>query len=284
MKLALGTVQLGLDYGISNKQGQVDLLAAQQLLSFAYEQGIRFLDTAAAYGNSQQILGEFAHQKSHIITKINPDESSLTDITNALDECFNQLNRTHIYAVMLHNADRLNHPNSRSALKQLEAEKRNGRVQKIGLSLYHPDQVKLFDVFTPDIIQIPLSIIDQRFLANGLLDKLQTQGIEIHVRSAFLQGLLLLEPSKRPSYFKQFSALNRFDKFIESTSASRLSVCLNFFKSLPAIAKIVVGCCSKDELSEIIAAYQAPIALNGLNFACDDQALIVPSNWPKLSN
>ena len=281
MKLALGTVQLGLDYGVSNKAGKVNINSAQALLTYAYENNITTLDTAAAYGNSEEVLGLLANKHTQIITKINPCESTLRNTQDILKNSLTKLNRSQVYAVLLHNADILLHPDSHYLLKQLEIEKNNGTVNKIGVSLYHPSQVSLFKIFKPDIVQIPLNILDQRFLENNLLASIQAQEIEVHVRSAFLQGLLLLEPHQRSNYFNQFKALMKFDGLIKELSVTRLEACLQFLKSIESIDKIVVGCCSAKELSEIISAFNAHTPINGLNFACFDEQLIVPSNWPK---
>lgn len=201
-KLALGTVQLGLDYGISNNQGRVSIKNAQQLLMQAESLSIDMLDTAAMYGSSERVLGQIANDSFKLVTKLAIDTDATINVSQLLQESLIKLRKRTIYGVMLHDANVLNSPQSIEIALQLAELKAKGLVHKIGMSLYFPEQIKLFEILKPDIIQIPLNVLDQRFLQDGLLTKMKEQGIEIHVRSAFLQGLLLMSPKSRSHFFR----------------------------------------------------------------------------------
>lgn len=281
MKLALGTAQLGFEYGISNNSGQVSQKEAEQLLAQAEELGIDILDTAAVYGNSEVTLGQLANSHFDIITKLAIDVRSPMKIGSLFEQSLSKLQRKSIYGVLLHDAEVLNSKNSRYIASQMNSLKTSGLVKKVGISLYHPQQTQLFDILQPDIVQIPLNILDQRFLQNGLLSQLKSQGIEIHVRSAFLQGLLLMQPEMRSSYFSQFNELKTADHLFKTSQHNRLEICLNFLKSISEIDHVVVGCCSANELIQIHTAWQKNFIASYQHLSSVNNALIIPNNWPK---
>lgn len=280
MKLALGTVQFGLNYGVSNTLGVVSTKAVTQLLNQAELLSIDMLDTAAMYGNSEVVLGQLTDKRFDIITKLTVDTGSVVNLSQLLKESLSKLQRSSIYGVMLHNAEVLKSLQACEIASQISELKAQGLVQKIGMSLYFPEQTKLFEILKPDIVQIPLNVLDQRFLQNNLLSQMKEQGIEIHVRSAFLQGLLLMSPESRSHYFSQFSELNAFDNFVDSATHSRLEICLSFLKSIDEIDRVVVGCCSASELAQIHTAWHTKINTSFHQLACTNNSLIIPSNWP----
>ncbi|MFP3426196.1 MULTISPECIES: aldo/keto reductase [Pseudoalteromonas] len=282
MKLALGTVQFGLDYGVSNSRGVVPSKIVTKLLKQAELLSINMLDTAAMYGTSEAVLGQLTNKYFDIITKLAIDTDSVINVSQSLKESLSKLQRSSIYGVLLHNADVLKSSQADEIASQLVELKDQGLVQKIGMSLYFPEQVKLFEIIKPDIIQIPLNVLDQRFLQDGLLTQMKEQGIEIHVRSAFLQGLLLMSPDSRSHYFSQFNELNAFDKFVNSVSYSRLEICLSFLKSIDEIDRVVVGCCSASELAQIHTAWHTKANISYHQLACTNNSLIIPSNWSHL--
>lgn len=277
MKLALGTVQFGLNYGVSNQLGKVSDQEIQTILTYAKQNSITTLDTANAYGDSECLLGEYAEHAFEIITKINPTAAS--DVATLVEQSLKRLKKTSVYAVMLHDADILASTQGSAIAEQLKLLKQHGQVTKIGMSLYHPEQLALFNVLTPDIIQIPVNVLDQRFLQSDVLASLAKHKIEIHCRSVFLQGLLLMDPCERNSFFNQFPVLTKFDSFIKTHNASRLETCLGFMKSLEQLDALVVGCCTAHQLAEIVHAWQAAEPLHLEEFSSNETNLIVPSNW-----
>jgi len=282
MKLALGTVQLGLDYGVSNQSGQVSKYTANKILDLASQLNIQLLDTAKAYGNSESILGEFAAKNSKVITKLPPDCKSYDQVINYCKDSLKALNNKKIYALMLHDADILE-KKSDELKRALTYLKKNGYIEKYGASLYSPSQVTYFDTFKPDIIQIPLNLLDQRFLQNQLLQTLKAQGVEIHVRSVFLQGLLLMDTSKLPTYFKKFQSLKKLENKIKDLKISKLEACIGFLKSINQIDALVLGCCTESQLLELNEVFLNAEPFYGKEYACLNDNLIMPNLWPKES-
>ncbi|PAJ72202.1 hypothetical protein CJF42_22540 [Pseudoalteromonas sp. NBT06-2] len=279
MKLVLGTVQLGLDYGISNNQGQVTKSQASNILQTANEIGITTFDTAAAYGNSESLLGSLLPQNSKIISKLPPELKHTDNLNKEMLSSLQKLQKDEIYALMLHDADVLiQYP---EISKKLQKIKLSGKIQKIGVSFYFPEQLEACLNMDLDIIQIPINILDQRFLASDLLKKVKQKGIEIHVRSAFLQGLLLMKTEGLSNYFNKFSILKQLETELSDKSINKLNACVGFVKSIKEIDALVVGCCHSSELIEIHQAFANAAPFDGSLYSSQDLNLIYPANWPQ---
>ena len=286
MKIALGTVQWGMNYGISNQSGQVPLPECEHILQQAKRYGIDTLDTAIAYGNSESCIGRLNRYTDDfkIITKIPSLKNNLSfDIRTMFEHSLKRLKRNKIYALMTHDANDLLSSEANQLINQLLDLKNTKQVEKIGVSVYSPQQLlKICEIFLPDIVQIPFNIFDQRFLQSGLLTQLTKNNIEIHARSLFLQGLLLMDQQKMPDFFspltKNFSLLAQVTN---SNSCSKLDVCLAFAKRFTAIKRVVLGVCNRQQLLEILYSYQYP-KLDGIDFAefaCNNEKLINPALW-----
>ena len=191
MKLSIGTVQIGLDYGISNQVGKVAFNEVQKILTFAKKHNITYLDTAMAYGLSEEVIGLYRKKNNDkdfkIITKIPDTKHSTISINDMLEHALIRLSCDHVYALLLHTAENIN----KSTYAQLLSLKEQGKIKKLGVSVYSPEQAFLIAKnFNIDLIQLPLNIFDQRFIESGCLQFLKDKGIEIHTRSLFIQGLL----------------------------------------------------------------------------------------------
>jgi len=285
MKLALGTAQFGLNYGISNSLGQVALCEVEKILKYAKSIGIRTLDTANAYGESELTLGKISiSQDFDIISKIPALKSNDIDIAPYFSCSLNRLNSKNIDALMFHDADDLLKSSKgqlrfRSLLQQKELEK----VNKIGLSVYNPEQVeRVITRYPIDIIQLPLNCLDQRFINSGVLKTTVENKIEVHCRSIFLQGLLLMEDQKVDDYFTPYlSFLEQFWRAAKEANLSPLAFALSIAVQRTEINKIIVGCCSVKQLEQIVKAYESAQNFAGrhLSLACNDENFIIPSNW-----
>lgn len=287
MKLGLGTVQFGLGYGVSNTLGQPSLSEVEQILVLAREAGIEALDTAVAYGEAESVLGKLAAHTSHsrVISKVPAVDAYTPGCIGALlDISLGKLQRDTLDGLLLHRADDLFGPHGLAILAEMQALCAAGRVGKIGVSVYGPEQLEAMEgVFAPALVQLPASLLDQRFLQQGWLDKLQTRGVEVHIRSAFLQGLLLMEKYARPTGFNAFSVvLERYDGFCSRHALSPLQATLGFVRQLAANI-VLVGVNSAAELTAILQAWQAevPSLDEYAELACNDENLILPMNWGK---
>jgi len=261
MKLALGTAQFGLDYGISNNGGQVALDAVSKILDFASKNNITVLDTAQAYGNSEQVLGKFDLSRFKIVTKM----SSESELETSLEK----LGVKSVYALLFHKEIDVND----ETWAKFEKYKKQGKVQKIGVSVYSPEVFKaIMSKYPIDIVQLPLNILDQRFLP--LLPELKKRNIEIHTRSTFLQGLLLMDTNNVSKFFDSIKPL------LAQIPEPKLDSALGFVKNINEIDSIVVGATSLKEISEIVSNYNAKMLQKDFSrFSIVDEQIILPQNW-----
>lgn len=208
-RLALGTVQFGLNYGIANSTGQPSEDAAHTIMDAALDMGINDFDTARAYGSSEQILGSWLRKnEARIVSKRSGQgncESILQSLQDSVHETIRNIGCPSLYGYLLHREEMINDPEWLDGLSSL---KQMGLVKKVGISIYDPTSA-LVAANTPsiDIIQIPYSVMDQRLDQCDFFEIARSNNKEIWARSAFVQGLLFLEESKVPEHLKGILAL-----------------------------------------------------------------------------
>ena len=284
MKLVLGTVQFGLNYGITNDAGQVKSKDVADIIEHANKSNISMLDTASAYGNSESVLGSLATQNFMVISKVPSVAALKTSIHDCINQSLENLKRKSTYGVMLHDeADLLS---SKKPYDELIKAKENKLVKKIGCSFYTVDALKqAFDMnYQLDLIQIPLNCLDQRFLVSGILEEAKKRGVEVHCRSLFLQGLLLDSNANLPKKLIPFkSVLDKFFDFCKVYNLTPLETTLKFLQQADMIDYGVVGCISKLQLSEITTAYKKIQNLERYfdfrELSSEDDILINPTLW-----
>jgi aryl-alcohol dehydrogenase-like predicted oxidoreductase len=289
MKLALGTVQFGLNYGITNTRGKVAITEVMDILTFAKNIGITTLDTAAAYGESEVVLGELGASESFdIVTKI-PQLTSGVTIENIVTQSCKNLHCKKITALLFHHADDLISPQGQYYYQQAQALKNQGTIEKLGVSVYRPEQISLLcQQFNFDIIQLPLNWLDQRFLRDDLQATLSN--IEIHARSIFLQGILLAEFNELPAYFLPYKRqIDNFNLYCKNLGCQPLTLALAIIHQQNIVDKAVIGCCSVNQLTQIAEHYylaEKLIHLNGekiinigKKLASNEETLVDPSQW-----
>jgi aryl-alcohol dehydrogenase-like predicted oxidoreductase len=290
-RLGLGTVQWGMPYGIANTTGQPATSDVGDMLRAAKQRGIHLLDTAAGYGTAEDELGKWdvGSQGFQIVTKIVPVSSNVVDkegvarITAAFRASLQRLNSNGIYGLMTHRADDLLLPGGNRLWDALNDLKDQGQVSKIGVSVYTPDQLAgILDRFPIDIVQLPFSVYDQRFLRTGMLDRLKLAGVEIHSRSTFLQGLLLIPPDRLPFRFAPIRQHHlQYFEALGAAAMVPLEGSLCFCLAQPQIDCVLVGCESIRQLNEILDVVDSCSgSTNGLeSFGLDDENVINPSRW-----
>ncbi|HEY9206266.1 MAG TPA: aldo/keto reductase [Candidatus Methanoperedens sp.] len=283
-KIALGTVQFGMDYGISNKRGKIPKDEVFEILNKASENGIDTLDTAYLYGESETVIGEFIkiyNNKFKLITK--SPNCKVEQIEDLFDVSLKKLNINKIYGYLIHNFQ--HYKKDQKIWNILEKLKTENKIQKIGFSLYYPSELEylLKKKLEIDIIQVPYSIFDQRF--EPFFKDLQNRNVEIHVRSVFLQGLVFKNPDELDSYFSKIK-----EKMLRLNSVSIKhnipigALCLDFVILNDAIDKVVVGVESIENFKENISSlnYLTDVGsiLHELSlFKEDDENIILPVNW-----
>ncbi len=285
MRLALGTVQLGLPYGIANQAGQVSRSEAKSMLQLAIASGIDTLDTAVAYGDSEMCLGEVGAQHFKLVTKLPVVPDDCGDVSAWVQQQVNlsllRLGVTAVYGLLLHRPDQLLGANGAKIYQALQALKDKGQVQKVGISIYSPSELEaLIPRFHFDLVQAPFNLVDRRFYSTDWMQRLKDNDVEIHTRSAFLQGLLLMNQSDIPSKFAPWGGLwNSWHEWLLEQNGSALHACLAFSLSFPEIDRVIVGADTVSQLEQIVSAVNDHPKYDLPNIQCDDENLINPARW-----
>lgn len=287
-KLSLGTVQFGLPYGIANTEGQVSLAVAGQMVRFAADRGVDTIDTAIGYGASEQVLGTIGVRNFDVVSKLPPLPASVADVGDWVlrktEAALVRLKVGSLHGLLLHRSDDLHGsqgPALYVAMKQLRS---NGLVKNIGVSIYSPVELDAcVGKFEFDLVQAPLSLVDRRLHVSGWLDRLKSQGCKVHVRSPFLQGLLLMPRAKIPAKFKIWDEIwSTWHHWLQQHGADAVGACLSYPLSFTQVERVVVGANNLNQLEEIMAATARPIQKALPDLACNEENLINPANWSKL--
>jgi len=287
-RLALGTVQFGLPYGIANLTGQVSRPEAKKMLQLALTKGIDTLDTAMAYGESEARLGELGTNGFKLVTKLPPVPDGCTDISGwirkQVDASLARLGVTEVYGLLLHRSEQLLGPNGQQLYLAMQALRDRGQVKNVGISIYSPNELEaVTKVFQLDLVQAPFNLVDRRLRTTGWLKRLKEDGVEIHIRSVFLQGLLLMQQSALPPKFAPWSDLwQRWHKWLSDHNVSAIQACLAFPLAFPEIDRVVVGADTLNQLAQIFGAVSGTSQVSCPDLQCEEENLINPSRWPKL--
>lgn len=292
MKLSLGTAQFGLDYGISNNSGKTTLEEAGRILELALSKGLKFIDTAPFYGDSEIVLGQLLSSPCNLsivtkVQKIGKNSISNKDV-DVLEEVFfrslENLRQQSVYGLLMHHPEDLLAENGLKIFEIITSLRNKGIVQKIGISAYSKEQIeKVLSVYNNiDLIQVPVNILDQRLLRDGYLKGLRRRGIEIHSRSAFLQGLLLMNANELTQFPLTFrNHLKKTQDYMKSQYESVLQACLAFVLENEDVDAVVCGVNTMSQLEEII---QSTSSLKGMknnfcDYAINDESILNPFNW-----
>lgn len=287
-RLALGTVQFGMSYGIANNNGQVPLSMAKSILEEALLSGINTLDTATSYGSSEQYLGAIGVDSWRVVTKLPQLPGKTIDVISwvnkQVEEALQRLNITKLAGLLLHRPEQLLAPEGKMLWKALKILKKEGAVEKIGFSIYTPNELDLlYSQYQPDLVQVSYNICDRRIKSSGWLEKMANDGVEIHVRSVFLQGLLLMNNFERPNKFNHWSKLwETWDSWLQQKNITALEACLAFALKEPFVDRVIVGVDSKSQLEEILGVFDSNIISFPDQFEINNLNLINPSRWNTL--
>jgi aryl-alcohol dehydrogenase-like predicted oxidoreductase len=282
MRLGLGTAQFGTDYGVSNVTGRTPQSEVRNILDVAAAGGIEVVDTAVAYGDAEAVLGRaLAEGPStfRIVTKLPPGATA--DKADAQVRA--SLSRLHVDSVaglLAHRPADLLGPDGARLWRQLERARDAGLVERIGASVYTGEEIDaLLQRFPIQLIQAPANVFDQRLLASGRLHHLRETGVEVHLRSAFLQGLLLMDPEGTPARFEEWRPMLRaYHRWAQEHGWTPLQAAVGFAFGLPADI-VIVGVNDAAQLSEIVAAARPLDPVEFAQWASRDTALVDPSTW-----
>lgn len=288
MKLALGTVQFGLDYGVANTSGQVSKENARYILQRAQQVGIDTVDTAVSYGDSELVLGDIGVKSWKIVTKLPSLPDGCSDVRQWVkaqaESSLNRLRIDRLHGLLLHRPSQLLKPNGSELYAALQALKYDGLVCKIGGSIYDPTELDaLHDQYPFDLVQAPLNILDRSLVNSGWAQRLKITGVEVHARSAFLQGLLIMPKEKRPARFNRWHDFwLEWDHWLSKNGVTPLQACLRYINSLDCIDRLVIGVDNVLQLNEIIDAVEGELPCIPEFNIFQDSRLVKPSTWNQL--
>lgn len=273
-KIGLGTVQFGIEYGISNENGKTSSEEVTKILTYAQAEGIDTIDTASAYGDAEKVLGGNDLSGFRIISKFMPPQKDET-ISSQLHQSLERLKQKNLYGYLAHRP--LNVLENPALWKELQNLKKEDLVKKIGFSFNEPSELsKILQAgFIPDLIQIPFNYFDQRFKQQ--ITSLKDQGCEIHTRSTFLQGLFFVNPGKMNSFFDEVKPII---KNLQNTVKNLSGSLLRFAAEQPFIDKVILGVENSTQLKTNLDTLETAKQLPALEKKISDNILI-PSGWPK---
>lgn len=287
--LALGSAQFGMEYGYSNGHPLIQVSHAElgRILSLAALSGTTIIDTAHAYGSAIAALGRYSKkiEKSNmgIVTKLPKIEGPINQlaiekIRHEFITDLKKLKQENVYCLMIHSPMDLLRRGAYLLYDFLYEMKQNGFCYKIGVSVYRPSEiVEISNRYQIDLVQIPLSILDQRFNRKFLRGLKSIGGMEIHSRSLFLQGMLFADTENIDS---KFGGIIRKLKLIRTTGLTPMQASLNYISQFKEIDHIVIGVHASDQLSEIILEYRTVgKAIDWKKFAVWDECQINPALW-----
>jgi len=291
MKIALGTAQFGMDYGVSNSYGKVGQDDINKILEHSIKNKITYIDTAPIYGDSEFSIGRGVANTElfNIVTKtpvFKVDVITEKEVQNLKSTFFSSLSKLKVksvYALLIHNVSDIFKKNGDKLFYEMMKLKDSGFVKKIGVSVYSSGEIyKVLDNFKIDIIQLPVNILDQRLIQGGELNMLSKYGIEIHARSVFLQGLLLMSPSKISPYFSPImDKLLEFSNYALEAGMTKYELALNFVQSIDEIDKIIIGVNSPVQLKQILMVYSRELINTSKyeSLAVEKNKFLNPSLW-----
>ena len=282
-RIILGGAQLGLPYGVLGTGGKLNTLEVKDLLDAAESIGIQTIDTAIAYGTSESVIGDYSNSRFKIITKLPPLPDDVNDVSGwvrqQIDGSLTRLQTKNIDALLLH------HPQDLTGEFGVKLEKvigellSEGFIKRFGVSIYAPDELTtIVGHFPIDVVQAPFNVFDQRIIP--WLKTLSKNGIEVHARSVFLQGVLIAAPEARPKRFKKWEdQFNQFDNWVSELSMSAISVCLGVALNQPGISHLVVGALNSSQLLETAAQIPKEFSHRSEDMQSNDPGLIDPRVW-----
>lgn len=282
-RIVLGGAQLGLPYGILNGGETLSREEVARILDTAFDHGIDSIDTAIAYGQSESIIGETSQNRFKIISKLPPLPVGISDVSewvhSQVQGSLSRLKCTSLEALLLHRPQDLTGAQGAelyAAIGSLMAEK---MIHRFGVSIYSPDDLEgIIDTFDIQVVQAPLNVFDRRIL--GVTDQLSALNIEVHVRSVFLQGVLIASPKDRPQRFEPWSEhFALFDEWVRSSGVSAMACCLGFALQQPGIAKLVIGTTSAKSLDEIMNSIPNSVFDVPTHLQSSAEQLIDPRFW-----
>ena len=281
-KLGIGTAQFGQRYGISNKFGKVSQSEAENILYLAKLNSIDIIDTAISY-NSESCLGNIGVKEYKVVTKLPPVPNGIKNVCEWIDvqikSSLKRLRVNSVYGLLLHNSEDYKNSEIREKFKSLKADK---IIHKLGVSIYSPNELNNLSCENEiDIVQAPINLVDQRLVDSGWLKKLNSYGVEVHARSVFMQGLLLMPKKLIPQSFMAWSSLwNKWHDWLNRENITAIEACLHYVFSLPYVNRVIIGFEAANQLKQIVESLKSSLNISYLDISNSEEDLVNPSMWP----
>lgn len=290
MNYILGTAQIGNDYGISNRSGKVSDENFKKVLRAAEKSGVSYLDTASDYGDSEERIGKFYEltKKFSLITKT-ANSSELLPTKEKIkflkEEFLNSLKKTKrekVEVLLIHNVSDITGSDGCEIYHSLSELKNKGLINKLGVSVYSLDDLnQISSEISIDVLQYPINVFNQEFLNNKEIKLLKESGVELHARSVFLQGILLMKTSELHNYFNSIKKIHKkYLSYLKDNKLSKLIGAVNFIKAISEIDAVIFGVQNHEELEEIIYAFNVQrFDLEYEHFFIKNKKITNPSLW-----
>lgn len=280
-KIILGTVQLGIPYGINNSLGKPSEEDAFQILDYAFNKDIRTLDSADGYGDALSVIGHYRTRSDRSFNIINKFKVDSSVIFEKLQKTLMILTEKSLYCYMYHH-----YPDyvSGKVRKELNELRRIGVIQKIGVSLYEVDQLaRVIDDSDISIIQLPVNLLDLNRDKIALLQKAKLRGKEVHARSVYLQGLFFKDPETLTgNLIPMRPYLDKIRMMSKNHSIDIKKAAINHILQKDFIDYVVLGIDHVSQLVENLTLIDSNLdtsMFEGLEVSSADAYLLNPANW-----
>ena len=292
--LALGTAQLGMPYGIANRAGQPESNTARNMITAAWEQGIRFFDTAQAYGISEGVLGQALRSgglsdQACVITKLSPSlsEAHPNEITAAIRDSLECLGIPRLWAILLHREEQLDQWNGALGIA-LRHAREEGMTQHLGVSVYTPHRaLQALEMSGLDVLQVPANLFDRRMQRSQIFQEAAAKGVSVFIRSIYLQGLALFSSQQaRETAPFALAAVSALERFCNVNRLDQKRFAFEYAKDIAAEAFRIVGAETPEQVVENArledeAKLDPALFREWDNYWPDDvEELVNPGRWP----
>ncbi len=286
-KIIIGSANFNQIYGI--KKNFIKSKEINKLLNFAQKNKIKKIDTSPAYNKSEKIIGLFSKKKIKVISKIpqlpkNLKKNQIKNwVTQSITKSLENLKVKKFECILLQDAEVLLSKNGKEIYKCMKNIKNKKLTNKIGISIYEFNKLKkIFSKFQFDTVQVPFNILDQRLVTTGWLKKFKKKNIEVHARSIFLQGLLLLRSKQLPkklNYLKKHWVI--WENWLKKNKFNPLQVCLSFVLKYKNLDGVIVGQNNLEQFKQIIKLRLIKKNFILPNLKIPNRKLIDPRQWNK---
>ncbi len=280
-KLVIGTAQFGLKYGITNKKGKTSFKEIKKIFNLQKKYKINFLDTAQAY-NFEKTFKSFNLKNFNLIIKLDSFKNRKNEeklLVRSVLRTLQKFKLDNIFCLMVHHSNDLLKKGSTKLYKALKFLKDKKYVKKIGFSTYGTENIsKILKKYKFDVVQTTFNPFDRRILKNDIYKQLKKKGVEIHVRSIFLQGLLLSNKIRIPIKLRKFeNQFKKWNNFVKNSDLKPLDICLNYVLSRD-FDKVIVGINNHKQFKEILNCKNRKIKIPE-SISTNKKFLINPYNW-----